>query len=184
MKNFITKAEKIEGVIECTLLNKQIIRGKKILLCSGAYSRIFAEFFPMPEKILPTQVVGGSYLERKIDLGGQSFYLTIDGHNLQYRSIDKNLLIGSASNIGNFTLGDYKKLKDIYLFFKSMVNIPIGDWEDYKVVTGVRHKGVRKRPMIGRLDDEGMVFINSAYYKNGYSLSFYAAKKLVLEIFG
>ena len=183
IEKFVKKVEKKNGVIECTLEDNSVIKSKKILLCTGAYARIYCDFFPETPKLFATQVVAGSFLSRTIDLKCDSFYMTIDGHNLQYRSIDHNLLIGSASIYGNVGVPDYKKLNEIFDFFKEIINLPLGSFDDYDIQNGVRHKGIRRRPMIGALDDEKLVFINSALYKNGYSLPFYAAKKLMQEIF-
>ena len=182
-EKFVKKVEKVDGLIECTLEDNSIIKSKKILLCTGAYARIYCDFFPETQKLFPTQVVAGSFLSRTIDLKQDSFYVTIDGHNLQYRSTDQNLLMGSASLYGNVGVPDYQKLKEIFDFFSRITNLPLGTFDDYEIKNGVRHKGIRRRPMIGALDDEKLVFINSALYKNGYSLPFYAAKKLMQEIF-
>ncbi len=168
----------------CTLLNSDVLKAKKIVLCTGAYSKIYAEFIALDfsNDLIKTQVVPGSFLERKVDLKRDSFYLTLDGHNLIYRSLDQCLIVGSSSSEGALLVGDHNELKTILDHFNNNLNINLGEFKDFNVCTGLRHKGVRRRPIMKPHDDDDSLFMISGFYKNGFSFGHLAALKIVNKI--
>ena len=182
-KNFLKSLTKNDdGIIECKLLNNEVMRTKKIVLCTGAYAKLFADFHETAEELKDTQVVAGSYLERHVDLDSPSFYLTIDGHSLIYRNEEKKLILGSASKNGGFLMGDYKLLHDILDLFNEKCSFVVGKLSDFKMVTGLRHKGAKRRPMARALDLEKNIYMINGLYKNGYSFAYLCAKKVLSEI--
>lgn len=172
-----------EGIIQCELMNKEIVSAKKIVFCTGAYTKIFSDFYNITEEMNNTEVVAGSYLERFVDLNKPSFYITIDAHNVVYRSSEKRLIVGSASKLGAFAVSDNAELKRILLMFNQFLNFSLGELSDFKTVTGLRHKGHRRNPRAFALDSEKSSFVISGLYKNGFTFSLMCAKKIVGEIF-
>lgn len=182
VKNFARNVEKDEfGHVVCTLLNGDVMKAKKLVLATGAYAKIFSPFFPAAD-MAPTQILSGSYLERTINLNRDSFFITLDGNKCVYRSREKQLVIGSVSQKGPFESGDFAGLKDLVALFKRHLAVEIGDIEDFKMVTGLRHKGRQRRPIYKALDAEKSLYMISGFYKNGFTFSHLAARTLTEDI--
>lgn len=186
-KNFL-KATTLEkagdgsGIINCEMLGGETLKTKKIVFCTGAYAKIYAEYFAETADLATTDVVAGSYLEKSIDLGIPSQYITIDGHTLIYRSLDHTLLIGSSSIKDAVMLGNISELKEIYQLFLDKSTIPLGEFSDFKMITGLRHKTKRRLPMASALNAEKTIYMINGFYKNGFSFSHLFSKKIVAEI--
>jgi hypothetical protein len=182
-KNFLKKfAKNNDGIIECELLSNEVIKTKKIVLCTGAYAKLFSEFFDDTLDLKNTQTVPGSFLERSVNLSRPSFYVTIDELNLIYRGQEQTLIVGSASSNGGIVLADYKDLNELLVMFNQKCNFFIGELSDFKIVTGLRHKGVRRRAIAKALDLEKNIYLISGLYKNGFTSSHLCAKKVLSEI--
>lgn len=181
-KNFVRSMELNDlGHVELTLLNGQILTAKKILLATGAYSKIFSSFFKTSE-MDATGVLAGSYLERSVDLQRPSFFITLDGNKCVYRSNEKQLVIGSVSQKGAFESADFEELKSIVKLFKDHLKIDIGEMDDYKMITGLRHKGRQRRPIYKALDSEKKIIMISGFYKNGFTFSHLAAREILKDL--
>jgi len=182
IKNFVRSYEfNDRGHIELTLLNGEILTTKKLILGTGAYSKLFAHFFST-EEMAPTGILAGSYLERSVDLNRPSFFLTLDGNKCVYRSQEKQLGIGSVSQKGAFLTGDFDGLKALIALFKKHLSIDIGELEDFKMVTGLRHKGRQRRPIYKALDAEKKIYMISGFYKNGFTFAHLAAREVLKEL--
>lgn len=173
------------GHYQLTLEDNQTVQGKKVLLAMGAHSKIFSSF--IQSETLPLQedvntIKAGSFLQRSIDLGDESFLLTIDNHQFNYRAEEKNLFIGSAMTIGAFEAPDVRTLKSIFEKCQSVLSFSIGNFNDYQMHTGLRHKGPRRKFIARRLHPDHQVWQVNGLYKNGYTLSLIAAQKLAEEI--
>jgi len=183
VKNFLKNLSKSDdGTILCKLLNNEILKAKKVVLCTGAYAKIFADFYDHGEHLKDTHVVAGSFLERTVNLNRASFYLTIDGHSLIYRSDENKLILGSVSKNGGFVLSDHGLLSEVLEIFNNLCSFSLGSLNDFKVVTGMRHKGGRRRPIARAIDEDKNIYMISGLYKNGYTFSHLCAKKVLSEI--
>lgn len=182
-KNFVKKMFLDEqDLINCELASGEVVRGYKIVLCTGAYAKIFSAFFEGTEGIQSTQTVAGSFLERSIHLGMPSFYLTIDGYNLIYRSAEEKLLLGSASNANTLLIADYMKLQEILFLFKEKCRFDIGELNDFKIVTGLRHKAAKRRASALSLNPQKTIFMINGLYKNGFTFSHLCAEKILKNL--
>lgn len=171
------------GVLTCELMSGEILKAKKIVLCTGAYAKIFSQFYPTTEDFQSTQVVSGGYLEKSIALPTSSFYLTIDGHNLIYRSLDQSLILGSASIKGAFLASDYSELKHIYETVGKFLSFSLGDFNEFKTVVGLRHKASKRRAIARAINNDKSVYMINGFYKNGYSFGHLCAERVVRDIF-
>jgi len=182
IEDFIIKTDlNSDGIIESHTQKGDIIKSSKIVFCAGAYSAIFSRFFPDGLFKVNQQVVAGSYLEKKIKLP-QAFILTVDGHNLLYRKSDDSLVLGSASTKGAICLNDFSELKHIFEIMKDICHFDLGNFDDFKAETGLRHKASKRIPICKFLDESKKVGVINGLYKNGYSLPFYFSKIMVSEI--
>lgn len=182
-KNFVKKIEeRADGLIHCELMDSEVLTARKIVLCTGAYAKVFSQFYPATQSIGCTSVVAGSYFEKTIDLNIPSFYLTIDGHNCIYRSSEKKLIIGSASSDGAVSVSDFNELKTIVENFRKLVTFDLGPLQDFKAVSGLRHKGIRRRPVVSALNAEKSIYMISGFYKNGFTFSLHFAEKMAKKI--
>lgn len=186
-ETFIKNIERDNDVYTLTLENKTQMRGRKILLATGAFSKIFDSFFktstPSEEESLENMeekntIKAGSYLEKDMDLGESSFFLTIDGHQVLYKANAlKKLQLGSVTTIGAYGAPDLSALESLHEKISGLLNFEIGAFKDFKTITGLRHKGPR-RLMIVQKDQGAELFRINGLYKNGFTLSFLAAKKM------
>lgn len=172
-----------EGLVHCELMDKELLKTKKLVLCTGAYAKIYSHFFDESFELESSQVVPGAYLERSIDLNRPSFYFTIDGHNLIYRSTDQTLILGSVSSYGAFLTPDYAELKKIHRLFAETLNLSLGSFSEFKTVVGLRHKGKKRAQIARALNSSKSVYMINGFYKNGYTLNNLCAQKIVAEIF-
>jgi hypothetical protein len=177
----ITTDEK--GLIICELINNEKLKAHKIVLCTGAYAKIFSQHFAVTEELESTQVVAGSFLEKSIELFLPSFYLILDGHHLIYRSQTQTLILGSASLQGAITGADFAELKKIYDLFSTNLNFSLGSFSDFRAVVGLRHKAKQRRPFARALNKEKSVYMINGFYKNGFTLSHLCADVVMRDIF-
>lgn len=183
LRHFVQSvSKKTDDLNECHLLGGEKVFAKKILFCTGAYAKIHAQFFGMDKTLERTQVVAGSFLERSVDLNCDSFYFTLDGHNLIYRKSDHKLILGSVSTKGAVASADFLELAQLLEFFKTLLNLPLGEMSDFFVTTGLRHKGIKRRPFYQALDADNRLFLMSGLYKNGYSFPYYVAHEILKKI--
>lgn len=166
--------------LEVILKNKKSLMGKKIVFATGAYSEIHSHFEEM-NWASHSEILAGSYLEKKINLNCDSFKLTIDESNLIYRSVENTLLLGTAPSIGPVFLPDLLALKKIYLHFQNNINFDLGDFYDFKIHTGLRHKGIKRRSLMIPLNESKSAFLINGFYKNGFSLANLYGKKFLVE---
>ncbi|AUN98355.1 hypothetical protein C0V70_09610 [Bacteriovorax stolpii] len=164
------------------------VLARKVLFATGAFAKIFERFHAPPEAESiedKNTIKAGSFLERDIDLGEKSFYISIDGNYVLYRrnALEKKLIIGSLTTIGAYEAPDVHGLSKLLLKMKGILTFDVGEMKDYKITTGLRHKGPRRLLIAGALDEEKKLFRVNGLYKNGFTMAFLAAKRLEKMIF-
>ena len=186
---FLKNLNKEDDLYQLTLEDGQIIKSRKILFAMGAYSLIFEKFLALPNNDsieLKNSIKAGSYFEKNCDLGQDSFYLSIDGHQVLYRKnpFESKLIIGSATTMGAYDVPDYEALSLIFNKVKPLLTFDIGEMTDFKIITGLRHKGPKRLLICECIDgEENSMFRINGLYKNGYTMAFLAARKMQNLIF-
>ncbi len=160
------------------LFGGKSIKSKYVVICSGAYFNILKNFNQDNLEFFSDSVVSGSYLVRDF-FYDQSFFLTLNGHNVFYRNQDNKLIIGSSSQKGNFMLPRSNELCDILDYLTKHLNLDLGSLDQFKMITGLRHKGPKRLPICGFVDEKKKISVISGLYKNGYTLSFSMSKKMI-----
>lgn len=181
---FVKDMEKKSDLYQLTLEDGSCIQAKKVLFATGAFSKIFEKFFsPLNSESIEVKntIKAGSYFERQIDLGPKSFYLSIDGHQALYRKnkTESTLIIGSATTIGAYAVPDLLALSTIFYKMKDHLTIEIGEMSDFKIITGLRHKGPKRMLICEAVDVDKTLFRINGLYKNGFTMGFLAAEKMV-----
>lgn len=181
---FLKNLEKNNDHYQLTLEDGKILKSKKILFAMGAYSKIFEKFLaPIGADSLEIKntIKAGSYFEKNIDLGPKSFYLSIDGHQVLYRknNVESKLIIGSATTVGAYEVADYEALSKIFNKVKPLLTFDVGEMRDFKVITGLRHKGPRRLLICDNIDEEKTLYRINGLYKNGYTMAFLASKRML-----
>lgn len=181
---FVRDITKVEDVFQVKLHSGEVVTAKKILFAIGAYSKIFEKFYSPPESEsieIKNMIKAGTYLERSIDLGDKSFYLSIDGNQVLYRknSYESKLIIGSATTIGPYETPDVITLQALVTKLKDLLTFDLGSYADFKLVTGLRHKGPKRMVICEAIDSEKKLFRINGLYKNGYTLGLLGAKRMV-----
>ncbi|MBY0415998.1 MAG: hypothetical protein K2Q18_17635, partial [Bdellovibrionales bacterium] len=172
---FVKNLEKHDDLYHLILEDGTIVIAKKIIFATGAFSKIFEKFYMTTESEsieLKNQIKAGSYLERNIDLKTESFYISIDGHQILYRNnaFEKKLIVGNGMTVGAFEAPDLQTLSQVFLKFKEILSVDIGEISDFKIITGLRHKGPKRLMICEKIDREGTLFRINGLYKNGYTM--------------
>lgn len=188
-QTFVKNIERFNDLYQLTFEDGSKVFAKKILFAMGAYSKLFEKMLAIEEELSHLEekntIKAGSYFERDVDLGETSFYLSIDNHNMLYRknNSESKLIIGSATTMGAFEAADLGALAKIFNNMKATTKLDLGEMTDYKVVTGLRHKGPKRMLISEAIDTNKTLFRINGLYKNGYSLGFLASQKMVNLIF-
>lgn len=197
---FASDIKYIDDLYEITLKDKRVIKTKSLLIASGAYSKLYAHFFDLyidlknlsdeNEDVIgidlekTNQIKAGSYLSKEIDLEMEPFYLVIDGNKILYYKDQKNinhLTVATVTTIGPNESFDAEAFSKIFKKYKTLTHLPLGEMSEYKFTCGLRHKGPR-RLLIARDFSETKyknLYLINGLYKNGFTLSFLAAKKIM-----
>lgn len=186
--HFAKDMEKNGETFAIKLLNGEVVLAKKVLFATGAFSKIFERFYAPPEAEsieVKNTIKAGSFLEREVELGQKSFYLSIDGHLVLYRhnSFEKKLIIGNVTTIGAYEAPDMAGLKKLFETLKALLTFNPGEFSDFKVTTGLRHKAPKRMLIASAIDPERKLFRINGLYKNGFTMSFLAAKRMKDMIF-
>jgi len=147
----------------------------KLILSTGVYSGLFPILSSNNEELrkLKGIEVPGHYYEWEFDYP-HSFILTIDGHNLCYRKLDKKLVLGGSTEKDKISLIREDQLQSMYEKLKDIIELP--DISKARVLSGLRQKGVKRTPYIDQIEDG--IFAMTSLYKNGFSASFEGARIL------
>lgn len=172
-------------------IDDEILLFDNLLICAGAYATIQENRYPQIDALKFGQVVSGSFFSFNQDLGETSFGHTFDEGYCIYRPDLKKLIIGSTSiKIKNKETEDFSlhPLHELYHRIKEemarvglnyLSSILIDDGEIQK---GYRHKYSKNRPYWGITSPHNNIFTIRGLYKNGYGLSFLAAKELTTTL--
>ena len=190
LEGFVQKFEILEknviNKIELSLLDGKTLFAASVIFCTGAYTKIFENTFDnFGAKIGRTQYAPGSIIRFKCrkNFKHDSVIVSTRGTNLYYSGLRGELFFGSTKARNNAFCNDYLSIKQSYEKFIEDINFDFQapDISDGEIVTGVRHKGIQRRPFWGPLLENKNVFIGGIFglYKSGYSFSHLAAKDIV-----
>lgn len=142
-----------------------------LILATGAFSKLM----PIVDstKDFYGSVVPGHYYEWDYDFD-HSFVVSLEGHNLIYRKQDGKLILGGSTQKDGVAYPAHDQLNNQYEKFQEVFEMP--DLCDAKLLTGLRQKGVKRRPFIGEISSR--IFALTSLYKNGFTLSFLGAKRV------
>jgi len=169
-KDIVINIQRENELWVATSLSGKIFKAENLFLGLGSYQRFWKEFLPVVSK-----PVHGSYLVyENISWGVKSFSLTLNGHNLIYRSYSNELVIGSTSEEGGHFMASESELREIDQDLRTMlVNKSWPSFEKAKILTGIREKGKGRRPY---LESKDRFVAVGGLYKNGFSLALYLAE--------
>ncbi len=180
ISGMVVATEITRNEVSITTLDGKNYKAKKLLLCSGAYTKIYEKLFPQHDAIIKSRPIPGAYLEKsKINLGQNSFVISRFGENFIYDGENKILKIGSTTEKNGNMAPDFKALMGIWASFRDLIREEIPSFEEFEIKVGVRHKGPMRMPFYGKLEDRVFAFMN--LYKNGFNFPFKGAKE-ILEI--
>ena len=166
-----------EGVA-VTTLDGNVYIARKLLICSGAYTKLYEALYPAHLAIKGSSSVPGAYLEKSgVDLGSTSFVVSLHGENLIYYSQTKTLKIGATTQKKGLEAPEYLKLLGIWESFHSLFKEKIPKFSEFEIKVGLRHKGIKRMPFYGKLSEN--VFALMSLYKNGYTYPFLGAKEIL-----
>jgi|GEM_PF-647787 len=190
-EDFVLNINESEDQVLIETKSHATFKAKKLLLGTGAYTKIFQDIFLKEQieesffdRIDKSKVVSGSYLLFEGFEHDENFYFTFDDINVVYRKNSKELIIGSTTVEGAYLTPVMHRLFEIYHKVKSEFLIEIPSFDLFKIVTGLRHKGMKRRPFSAIISKEKRIHLMGGLYKNGWSLPFYYGKrdlKFILE---
>lgn len=146
-----------------------------VVFAGGIYNQFWKDI--APDSVLKTsKSVQGSYLEfNNVDLGRDSFSLTLNGDNLVWNNRIKRLLIGSTTLETIHLLHPEKELNAIYDRIKAAVDLNLPERNLGEVKIGLREKAKKREPYIVK---KGHIYFAGGLYKNGFTLSLKMTRSL------
>ncbi|WP_127716213.1 FAD-dependent oxidoreductase [Halobacteriovorax sp. HLS] len=178
---------KIESVITDIASNKIVtcLNGKKykaniIISALGAYSNHFFKNFTNAHLSYSKTIAGDYITFERVNLGKKSFVVSSGHHNMVYRHFNQTVLIGGTTLDTQWDSVDFVEIKEQYDFYKDLFKEKIPSFDKAIIRNGKRHKGRKRMPYCDEIIDG--VYSMHGVYKNGYTFSFFLAKKLIDKI--
>jgi len=166
---FVTAVNENEVGVEIKTQSGEIATFDKVIFAGGVYNR-----FWNPKKA--GKAVHGSYLEfSNINLGSESFSLTLEGDNFVYHGHTKKLLLGSSSRADAHELPVMQDLFGLYSRLSNLLDATLPPMESARILTGIREKSSKRAPYSSV---EGKSAWIGGFYKNGYSLGLHMSLDL------
>lgn len=170
LKNeFVTAVNENEAGVEVKTQTGETTTFDKVIFAGGIYNR-----FWNPKKA--GRPVHGSYLEfSNINLGRESFSLTLEGDNFVYHGHTQKLLLGSSSRADAHELPVMQDLVGIHDRLSKLLDVSLPPIESARILTGIREKSSKRSPYSSV---EGRTAWIGGFYKNGYSLGLHMSLDL------
>jgi FAD dependent oxidoreductase len=174
----VTSTEITEDGVSVATLDGATYSARKLLICAGAYTKIYESLYPAHIAISASQSVPGAYLEKaSVDLGLKSFVISRGGENLIYMAETKILKIGATTQKKGIEAPNLTKLSQIYDSFKEIIREDLPGFSEFEIKVGLRQKGPKRMPFYGKISPN--VYALISLYKNGYTFPFLGAKKIL-----
>jgi glycine/D-amino acid oxidase-like deaminating enzyme len=167
---FVISIKKDQDLTEIKTSSGETILVDQLVVTGGAYNRFWQpRTFGKP--------IQGSYFEfHDVDLGNDSFSLTLEGDNIVYHAHTKKMLMGSTTLDLGHVLPERKELDGVYERLAQKLETNLPSLNTGFVITGLREKAAKRRPY---LYQDNNIFWLGGLYKNGFSLSLHLAQDLV-----
>lgn len=191
MEGFVEEIRFEDGIYELRLKDKTIIKTKQLLLAMGAYSKVYSHFYEIfnmlknhgVELEANNQIKVGSYLYKEVNWNKDPLYLVIDGNKLMYyKNEEKEFLrLATVTTLGTEVACNHTEFLKIHKLYKEKTNLDIGEYNSFTYDYGLRHKGPRRTVIAREIAPTILpkLFMINGLYKNGFTLSFVATKKLL-----
>jgi hypothetical protein len=162
------------------------IKSDIVVLCTGQYTRYFADIFDNDQHVNGSKPVAGTYLEFKYsdfketnEWFDKGFCFDLEEVNVVFRPLTQTVLIGATSTLNKNNYLDDASVNSMYQktaeLLNGTLNLPSLEKGRYK--TGIRHKGHRRLPFWGKINDR--TYAVYGLYKNAYTFANLAAKDLL-----
>lgn len=157
--------------------NKRIVKASVLLLAMGAFGKIIESIFPSC-LFKQTSVAAGSFLRFKISGGIPPYAVDFGEFTL---TINQNTCTLGSTTQGAILAADSIKLKAYYQKASSVLGEGLlPPFEQGEIISGVRHKGIKRQPFWGRMEER--LFGIHSLYKNGLSFSILAGDSLARQL--
>lgn len=177
------------------LVTKLIVTGEKVQVETGGQTISYDEVYlcssyataylarglnPEFDTYLDySKQVPGTYLEIPFSSAFKHFEqdvsLALGEHHLIVKPSQGKVLLGSTTTKDEIEFSD-QRIKEIYLKVQSHLTFDLPNYSQWRVLTGIRHKGRKRTPYWGEIAPG--VKVICGLYKNGYTFAFQAAKEL------
>ncbi|MFT6631977.1 MAG: hypothetical protein ACJAS4_001939 [Bacteriovoracaceae bacterium] len=129
--------------------------------------------------------VAGTYLEidiKETDLNfDSSFNLAIGPNHFIYRKEQGVIQIGSTNdNRSDDHRPNINGVKQIYNYLSETLIFDLPDFQEFRKITGIRHKGFERMPYWGEIATN--IYAISGLYKNAYTFAYQAASDIKKSI--
>lgn len=176
--DFVTNAFEVGTAIEIETQNGHKQAFDSVVFAGGSSNRFWNKL--SNDELFKIKSVQGSYLEfKKNNLGNQSFSLTLEGDNFVYHAHSQKLLMGSTTISTHGELPALNSLREIYERLQCQLELELPEFTFAEIKTGIREKGTKRSPYI---KNKGRCWWIGGYYKNGYSLGYDWANKLIQQM--
>ena len=182
----IERIEKLSQGLQLICKDGESLTYDKVVLCTGAYGKLWPLIGSHEKRLSRDRMVTGCLVEfENVNWVDKSLVLSLDHHTLVYDHQSKKLILGTTSQVDNHFLAPrLDQLKLIYQKFKHFLapDLILEDFSQGKIKTAPRHRGIRKEPFWGAIDDDGKIYAFEALFKSGLFFSFLGAKTLADKI--
>ena len=138
-EDLVVGLQKEKTGLSLQLLGGQLVRTRRLVLCTGAYTKTFEAILPQNQVISKSKIVPGSYLEKEgVDLGEHSFSIYRKGQNLVYHGKNKKLVLGATRQKEGIEACDFTYLKEVFENFKELLGHWIPPLESFEIRSGNR----------------------------------------------
>ncbi len=173
--DFVISVDEIADGLEVNTQDGQRQIFDSVVFAGGTSNRFWNVL--SNDQLSKTKTVQGSYLEfSDINLGDFSFSLTLEGDNLIYHAHSQKLLLGSTTVTSHGEIAATNSLMEIHKRLQDILQMELPDFSLAEIQTGIREKAPKRSPYI---KNKGQCWWIGGYYKNGYSLGFDWANKLI-----
>ena len=146
----------------------RIIKASVLVLATGAFGKIIENIFPA-HSFEKTDVASGSFLSFKLPGGIPPYAVDFEEFTL---TINQDTTTVGATTQGAVLAADTTALKTYHQKVSSVLGEGfIPPFKQGEIISGIRHKGVKRRPFWGRMG-ERLFGIHSLYKKRSLVLHF------------
>ena len=174
----VTALKETQAGVELQTWGGQTFCAKNTVLATGA----FTQLFPLNSEGSGGKAVPGHFLVwDNVDGKRPTTRWRLGTWNLLYSSRRKVLWLGGSSEKDGILAPRHEQFEETWRNFSSVFK-GLPPLDEARLVTGIRHKGEKRRPYAGLLKNHTRIYSLTGLYKSGFTLTWSLAPKVWRKI--